>query len=427
MAKHVLIVGGGVIGLSCAYYCLRRGMRVTVLDRNPEEHEGCSFGNAGMIVPSHFVPLAAPGMVALGLKWMWDPQSPFYIKPRPSLDLLGWCYRFWRSASREHVERSGPLLRDLHMASRACYEEWANLAGNAFGLEKRGLLMLCKTSHALEEEVTTAEQARRLGIAAEVLDAKQTSVLEPHISMDIAGAVYFPNDCHLAPRLLMKWLLAEVKKSGGEVKWQTEVSGWRRQDRRITAVQTSSSHVREKKDCEGELQADEFVICSGSWSTGVVRQLGLRLPLQAGKGYSVTLPRPRQLPKVCAILTEARVAVTPMGQSLRFGGTMEIAGLNENINPNRVQGIIRAIPRYYPAFKEEDFADVQPWCGLRPCSPDGLPYLGRARSLENLVIATGHAMMGISLGPITGKIVADLLAGQMTDLNLALLAPERFN
>jgi D-amino-acid dehydrogenase len=287
--------------------------------------------------------------------------------------------------------------------------------------------MVCKTSHALEEETTTAEQARRLGIAAEVLDAKQTSVLEPHVSMDIAGAVYFPNDCHLAPGLLMKWLLAEVKKSGGEVIWQTEVSGWCRQDRRITAAQTSNSHVGEKKDCEGELQADDFVICGGSWSAGVVGQLGLRLPLQAGKGYSVTLQRPRQLPKICAILTEARVAVTPMGQSLRFGGTMEIAGLNENINRNRVQGIIQAIPRYYPAFKEEDFADVQPWCGLRPCSPDGLPYLGRARSLENLVIATGHAMMGISLGPITGKIVADLLADQTTDMNLTLLAPERFN
>ena len=198
MSKHVVIVGGGVIGLSVAYYCAQRGHRVTVIERHPQSRNGCSFGNMGMVVPSHFVPLAAPGMVALGLKWMWNPERPFHIKPRLSWDLLTWGMRSSAAANRQHVERSAPLLRDLHFASRTGFEELAALAGT-FGLVKEGLLMLCKTQHALDEEGKMAEQARRLGVPAEVLDAKQTAALDPGVLMDVAGAIFFPKDCHLTP------------------------------------------------------------------------------------------------------------------------------------------------------------------------------------------------------------------------------------
>ena len=173
MSKHVLTIGAGVIGLSTAYYLARRGCRVTVLDREPSPRDGCSFGNAGMIVPSHFVPLAAPGMVALGLKWMWNPESPFYVKPRLNADLLTWGWKFWRAATAAHVDRSAPLIRDLSFASRALFEELAALPDNDFGLVKRGLLMLCKTQHALDDEARTAARARDLSIPAEVLDARQ--------------------------------------------------------------------------------------------------------------------------------------------------------------------------------------------------------------------------------------------------------------
>jgi D-amino-acid dehydrogenase len=174
------------------------------------------------------------------------------------------------------------------------------------------------------------------------------------------------------------------------------------------------------------LSADEFVICGGSWSPILARQLQLRLPMQAGKGYSLTLPKPRQLPTLCAIFTEARVAATPMGSSLRFGGTMEIAGLNEEINPVRVQGIIKSVPRYYPDFSAEDFKDVQPWSGLRPVSPDGLPYVGRVRRYTNLSIATGHAMLGLSLGPVTGKLMAEILSKERPSIDTTLLDPQRY-
>src|SRR5437667_5469207 len=191
VSKQVLIIGAGVIGLSTAYYTARKGHRVTVLDRGTIEQENCSYGNAGLVVPSHFVPLAAPGMVALGLKWMLRPDSPFYVKPRFDMDLLGWGIKFWRAANAGHVSRSAPLLRDLNLASRRCFEELAELTGNAFRLEKRGVLCLCRTEHRLEEEARTARQARQLGLNVEVLKARQAAELDPHLRLDIVGAFYF--------------------------------------------------------------------------------------------------------------------------------------------------------------------------------------------------------------------------------------------
>ena len=414
--KHVVIVGGGVIGLCVAHYALRRGHRVTVLERGARDHDSCSLGNAGLIVPSHFTPLAAPGMVAQGLKWMWNPESPFYVKPRLDRELISWGLKFWQAATPARVRAAAPLIRDLSFASRACFEELAALHGFDFGLEKRGLLMLCKTAHQLDDEAKMAAQARALGIPAEVLDAKAAAALEPGVRMDIAGAVWFPQDCHLAPERFMECLQRAVESGGGEVRFDAEVTGWRVNARKIEAVRTTV----------GEIAGDEFVLCGGAWSPGIARGLRLALPMQAGKGYSLTLAQPRQLPKIPAIFTEARVAVTPMGGALRFGGTMEIAGLNDAIAPRRVRGIINAVPRYYPDFSPGDFAGLRPWSGLRPCSPDGLPYVGRTRAYENLTAATGHAMMGLSLGPITGQLIAEILSGEKPAHDLTLLDPDRY-
>jgi D-amino-acid dehydrogenase len=414
--KTVLVIGGGVVGLCTAYYAAVRGHRVTVVDRESSDHEGCSYGNAGLVVPSHFIPLAAPGMVALGLKWMWNPESPFYIKPRLSSELWGWALKFWKAANPRHVAKSAPLLRDLNLTSRACFDEFAALPGNDFGYEKKGLLLLCKTQQKLDEEADVAKQARTLGLAAEVRDAKQTAALEPNVRMEIAGSVHFPDDCHLSPSRFMAGLKEQLKKLGVTILWETEVAGWRRAGNRIDAVQTT----------RGEMSADEFVLCGGSWSAGIVRGLDLRLPMQAGKGYSLTLPEPPQLPQIPAIFTEARLAITPMGKSLRFGGTMEIAGLKQGINPSRIRGIIKAVPKYYPDFSPKHFEGIQPWSGLRPCSPDGLPYLGRTRRYRNLGIATGHAMMGLSLGPISGKLMAEILSDEKPSIPTEMLDPDRY-
>jgi D-amino-acid dehydrogenase len=418
MSKRIVIIGSGVIGLCSAFYCARRGFAVTVIERNPAKRDGCSFSNAGMIVPSHFIPLAAPGMVALGLKWMWNPASPLYIKPRLDADLLDWAHKFWRAATAGHVERCAPLLRHLSLASRTCFEEFAALAGTNFGLVKKGLLMLCKTEHALQEEGKLAERSRGLGIPAEVLDARQTAALDPGVRLDIAGAVYFPLDCHLTPDWFMASLEFEVRRLGVSFVWESDVLG---------ADTDGGRHIRSLQTRNGrKIEGDEFVLCGGSWSPALAGKLGLCLPMQAGKGYSLTLPKPRQLPQICSICTEARVAVTPMGDALRVGGTMEIAGLNEDINPVRVRGIIDSFCRYFPNFTPADFAGIQPWRGLRPCSPDGLPYVGRTAKFINLSLATGHGMMGLSLGPVTGKLISEILSDEKPAWDVSILSPDRY-
>ncbi len=416
MSKHVVIIGGGIIGLCSAWYCRQRGYQVTVIDRNGPLRDGCSYGNAGMIVPSHFIPLAAPGMVSLGLRWMLNPESPLYIRPRLSWDLLSWGLQFARSCKQSHVERSAPILRDLSFASRASYEELADQFQDAFGLVRNGLLMLCKTQHALDDEAKVASQANSLGVPAEVLDAQQAAIRDPAVTMNIAGAVLFPRDCHLSPDRLMVAMQRRLETDGCRMLWNSEVGKIDHRGGVVYSVQAGSELI----------PCDEVVLASGSWSSGLASQLGLKLPMQAGKGYSLTLEQPRQLPGLCSIFTEARVAITPMNGRLRFGGTMEFSGLNERIDLRRVRGIVKAIPNYFPEFQMTDFDHVKPWQGLRPCSPDGMPFLGRSRHFKNLVVATGHAMMGLSLGPVSGKIVAELIDNQSPTIDLTMLSPDRF-
>ncbi len=414
--KSILIIGGGVIGLFTAYYAMRRGHKVTVLERGGPTHDSCSLGNAGMIVPSHFVPLAAPGMVALGLKMLPNPEGPFAIRPSLDPGLADWCLKFARACNKEHVERSGPLLRDLNLASRRCYEALSALPGQDFGLTKRGLIMLCRLPETLREERHLAENACRLGLRAEVLGPEQVAKLDPGIRMDVAGGVYFPEDCHLNPNRLMAGITHELTSNGVAFQWNTEVTGVAARGRLIEQVSTSA----------GALVADEVVIAGGAWSGRLAKSIGLHLPMQAGKGYSISLETPRRLPELCSILVEARVAVTPMGAALRFAGTMEVTGLDLSVNQRRVNGIIRSVPRYFPEFTPEDFLGQKVWSGLRPCSPDGLPYVGRFRRFDNLSVAAGHAMMGVSLAPITGKLVAEMLSGEAPSIGIDLLNPDRY-
>lgn len=395
-----MVVGGGVIGLCTAYYALRKGLEVTVLERGEEDGDNCSMGNAGMIVPSHFIPLAAPGMVSKGLRWMLDPKSPFYVRPSLDFGLMRWGMIFLRHANARHVADSVELLRDLSMESRRLFAE---LAGEEeFGLVKRGLLMLCKSSKGLDEEAEVAEAARRIGIEAEVLDAKGVAALDPAVRMDVVGGVHFPQDCHLDPGRFVRSMRGRVLAMGGKIEYGVEVDGLERAGGRVSEA-SGSGRV---------FPADEFVVCGGSWSSRLLREVGMRLALQPGKGYSLTLESPPELPGICSILCEAKVAVTPMGGRLRVGGTMEVGAMDMRVNPKRVQGIVESIEGYFPAFSAETFEGVEPWVGLRPVSPDGLPYMGVVGGLENLHVCTGHAMMGLSLGPVSGRVMADMLVGE---------------
>lgn len=416
MTSRIVVVGGGVVGLSVAHECATQGHRVVVLERSGPEREGCSLANAGMLVPSHFVPLASPGVIAQGLRWMWDEESPFHVKPRASAELLDWAWKLSCAATPGRVQRAGPVLRDLHLASRAIFEDWSARWDKGFALERKGLFMLCRTDEGLQHETQLAALAKSLDMPAEVLTAADIAAREPDMRMAIAGGVYYPLDAHLTPQRLMDALRRETQRLGVELRHGTEVRGWRTTKARIEAVQTGA----------GEIGGDEFVLCGGIWSTGLARQLDLRLPMQAGKGYSLTLEAPPALPRAAAILTEARVAVTPMGGSLRVGGTMEIAGIDETINPARIRGIVKSACQYYPGFHPSHFASATVRTGLRPCSPDGMPYIGRFARFSNLSAATGHAMMGVSLSPITGRLIAELLSGANTSCAIETLSPDRY-
>jgi len=406
-----LIIGGGVIGLCCAYYLAREGWKVTIIDRDASRRASCSFRNAGMVVPSHFIPLAAPGVITQGLKWMLNRKSPFYLRPRLDKELISWCWQFYRHSTQRHVENSQTLLRDISLESRALFDELSDELG--FTLVRKGLVMLCQSEEGLHEEAEVAEAANRLGIKAEVCPPERVRELDPDVEMKVRGGVWFPQDAHLDPESFLSALRNAIVDSGGTF-LDGEVKGFERRGGNIAAIRTTDGQ---------EIEADEFTIAGGAWSPDIASQLDLHIPMQGGKGYSFTLPAPRQLPQLCSLLKEGRVAVTPMGNDLRVAGTMEICGQDLSIDQLRLQGIIESFCRFFPQFSAKDFEGLKPWSGLRPCTPDGLPYIGRVPNTANVTVATGHSMLGLSLGPVTGKMVAAICSGTAPD---ARLRPGRF-
>ena len=409
-------MGGGVIGLCCGWYLSKAGCRVTIIDRDPSRKSACSDENAGMIVPSHFIPLAAPGVISQGLKWMLNSKSPFYMRPRLDPALWSWCWKFFRHANSTHVENSKHLLSTMSLESRRLFLQLAEELD--FDLATRGLMMLCQTEAGLEEEAKVAAMAREVGVDAEVCDAARVRELDSDVQMDVVGGVWFSQDCHLDPLKFMEELRRGIRERGGTFL-----------DDEAKHYVRNSDQVIHVKTAKGErLKADQFILAGGAWTPEMTRQLGLRLPMQGGKGYSLTLKKPAELPRLCSLLKEARVAVTPMGGKLRVGGTMEICGTDLSVSRKRVQGIVESFCKFFPAFKATDFEGIKPWSGLRPCTPDGLPCIGSFPGLQNVTVATGHAMLGLSLGPVTGQLVTDLITQSKTDLDIDLgrLLPDRF-
>ncbi len=410
VSERVIIVGGGVVGLCCAYYISQEGREVLVLEREQEQGDNCSRENAGMIVPSHFTPLAAPGVVTQGLKWLLDAESPFYVRPRLSLELARWGLSFISCANSRHVKASAGLLRDLQLASRELFKDLSSHFD--FGLQRRGLLMLCESSDFLKEEEELAGKAQELGLRVEVCDPDRLRELDPAVEMNAQGGIWYEQDCHLNPGEFLNGLKEKLMAVGGELQYGCKVRG-------------VGEGIVELEGGE-RIQGAEIIVAGGAWTSGLARSLGTRVPLQGGKGYSMTLQNPGALPQLCSLLGEAKVAITPIGDSLRVAGTMEICGEDLSINERRVQGIIKAACRVFPDLQQEEFEGVRRWSGLRPCSPDGLPYLGRVEGKEKVLVASGHAMLGLSLGPITGKLVSEIVAGRAPTIPVEQLAVDRF-
>ena len=413
--KHIVVIGGGAVGLCAAHYLQSSGCDVTLVERG-EIGEGSSLHNAGLVVPSHFVPLATPGTLALGLRWMLRPDSPFYIKPRLDGDLLSWLWHFTRAARNSRVEHSIPILRDMHLASLALFREMAATGRFGFEFTTQGLLMLFRSAHGRTGALRDAGRAARIGIEARVLDAQGIRALDPGAPLRAMGGVFYPGDAHLTPALFVDGLRRDLVSRGVQVRTSTTVTGFITRPLGVAAVRTTN----------GTIAGDEFVLAAGSWSPGLVRHLRVTLPVQPGKGYSITVSDPPVHLRFPLLLEEARVAVTPMGARLRFSGTMELSGLDTAVNLRRVRALLGSVPAYVGSVDPARLERGDMWAGLRPCSPDGLPFVGRFRSYDNLIAAAGHAMVGISLAPITGKLVAEIVHGRIPSIDLLPLSPDRY-
>lgn len=415
--NRVIIIGAGVAGVFTAYSLQKKGVPVTLIDKDSGT-DNCSYGNAGMIVPSHIIPLSSPGIISKGLKWMLNAESPFYIRPRVSLDLLQWGWQFKKSSTKEHVEQAGPILRDLLLTSRELLVQLEKEEQLDFGFEKRGLFMFCNTEYGLKKEIQVAEKAQALGIPTEVLSADQVKEMEPNLSFDIVGATYYPKDAHLHPGSLMDKLKALLKKNGVDIVFNTEITRTVSANGKISSVISSDGK---------EWKGSNFILCTGAWSAAMAKIFGKKLLMQAGKGYSITLENPAKLPKNCGILAEKKVTMTPMYNMLRFAGTMEIVGTDTEVNSSKINGLKKSVYEYLPDFKPGELDGQKIWTGLRPCTPDGLPYVGPMDGFSNLYTSTGHAMMGMSLAPSCGNILAELITDGESDLDHPMINPGRFS
>jgi D-amino-acid dehydrogenase len=412
--SKVIVAGGGIIGMCAAYYLKKEGHDVVVIERG-DLKSGTSFGNAGYISPSHFIPLASPGIIAKGMKWMMSSTSPFYIKPRLNMDLIKWGLTFWKRSGQSTMERNIPHMNAILQLSRELTSEIKNDLGNNFRMEEKGCLMLYKSELTEKHEIELAKEAAELNIETQIFNAKEIQQMEPDVEVNVRGGILYPIDCHLHPGDLMATIKKYLDDNGVEFKLNTTITGFEKNAGVITKIITDN----------GDVTGDEYLLATGSWLPLVTKDLGIEILLQAGKGYSMTFENVSRNIKYPAILVDDRVAMTPMGADLRMGGTMEISGLGSPTLMKRVNSIFSAAKSYYPNLPVEFPKPEKIWSGLRPLSPDGLPYIGRHSAYKNLVIAGGHAMLGISLAAATGKLIEEIIAHKKTSIDTSAFDVER--
>jgi D-amino-acid dehydrogenase len=411
--KKVIIIGGGVIGLCSAYYLTKEGHQVTVIDQSSMDH-GASYVNAGYLTPSHFIPLAAPGVMKQGLRSMFDPTSPLFIKPRFNRHFLQWALAFSRSCSASNVTQSIKIIKDINLWSADLFSEIRSSEGFTFQLENKGLLILCLTEKMLEEELRLSLIASEEGLDVKQLSTSEINTMEPNVTLNAIGAVHYQCDWHTTPHEFMKEMYDWLKMKN-VIFYKNE---------QVVDIQASEGDIKEIITSNDSFTADEFVLAAGSWSDFLSRKLGIRILLEAGKGYRINVDKHTGI-TIPTVLAEAKVAVTPMNGFTRFAGTMEIAGVNHKINRVRVDAIAEAALRYYPDISISNDEKENAACGLRAISPDGKPYIGKSSKCNNLTIATGHAMMGWSMAPATGKLVAEIISEEKPSFDIDPFSPDR--
>jgi len=412
---ETLVIGGGAIGICCAYYLHALGKNVTVVEKD-DICSGSSYGNAGLIVPSYSIPLAAPGVIVQGLKWMLNPESPFYIKPRFNSEFLSWLWKFRSACNENNVRTALPVLSGLSSASLDLFDDLAALEGLHFGFEKNGIAEIFHTHKGFEKGVKDARRLQEYGIQHKILAIGEIVQYTQGMRTTAVGGIFFPGDAHLMPDQFVRQLARHLENKGVHLLTSVEVLGFETSGRKVTTVKTT----------RGDISVEEVILAGGSWSAEMARELKIKILMEPAKGYSVTYKRPPGFPSVPLAMAEAKVVLTPMSDMVRFAGTLELAGFDMSINKRRLHAILKAVSAYFPDIDTDALELIEIWRGLRPCSPDGLPYLGRPRRYDNVIISTGHGMKGISLAPITGKIVSQLASGQTPAMDIEALRIERF-
>jgi D-amino-acid dehydrogenase len=412
--SDVLIIGGGPVGLSCAYYLLKSGRKVTILDAK-EIGKGSGSGNAGHIVPSHIIPLAAPGVVTSALKWMLDPlHSPFGMKVSLDPNYILWLLKFMLACNDGNVQRSIKPLNDLGQLSAKNFAQIITEEKFNCSYQEKGLLFLYKTEKAFHDGQHEGEFMQKHGIPVSIYDRLRIHEVEPAALDDIIGGVHFTGDSHLNPAMFLKLLSDRVRAMGAEMLVNTSVTGFESAQGKIKVVRTNI----------GEFEAEQIILAAGALSPSVARDLKLNIPIQPARGYSITMSATKQMPSHALILGERRIAVSPMGDVLRFTGRLEVGNYSMEPNPVWIQRIENSAREYL--HLDEKLEVKETWAGLRPTTPDGVPIIGRSPNHNNLILATGHAMLGLSLGPGTGQVVAELVNGKETAFDLSPLRLERF-
>lgn len=409
----VLVIGGGVIGVCSAYYLAEQGFSVSILEKGGIA-SGCSGANAGLIAPSFSIPLAAPGALRLWLRWMFKPRSPLFVRLRVDPSLFHWLWQFQKACQSRKMLQGLHVLRDLNYASSELYEQLIVNESLECNYRKDGWLMAYKTEKVFQKAVKEAQLLQDHGIEAKILSSDVTIEMDPALRAKLIGGIFFPEDAHLDPAKFVQTLADRLRERRVDIHLQTEVLDFETSKGKITAVRTT----------HGEFQFQHVVIAAGAWSPKLVRSLGQVLPVQPAKGYSISVKRPEVCPRIPLYLSEAKVVLTPLGDSLRLAGTLELAGLDFRINPRRVEAIMRNEEGYLRPAENLEIIEIK--CGLRPCSPDGLPIIDRYPEYENLFIATGHGMLGITQAPITGKLISQLVCNQTPEIDLAPLSVGRF-
>ena len=409
----VLVIGGGVLGVCTAHYLVERGARTTLIERG-EICSGASHGNGGWIFPSESAPIPGPGVIREALPWLLDPESPFWIRPRASLALLRWLWDFRRACNAGAVRKSFRLRHALSLASLERFAEFATKLDFDFGFTQRGLVLIFRTAKAMRDAQHDVSLLEAAGGSAKWLGVEALRERAPSLSPELAGGLEFPDDAHITPGDFVRGLAADVARRGAAIETQTEVLDvdWSR--RGPVRVHTT----------RGDFTADEVVLAAGAWTPELTGGLGLRVPVEAAKGYSITVERPEGHPDLPLQLVEGMIFVTPMGSRLRFGGTLELAGLDMRMNQRRVDALARSVRTYLPGIPPTPTVEI--WRGLRPLTPDDLPILGRPAGTSGLILATGHGMSGISQGPISGELIAQLACGETPEIDLAPFSPDRF-